>query len=107
MTIRAFHRSRGEGHRNVCLIPQSAHGTNPASATMSGMKVVVVKSNAEGSLDLDHLGELIGRHESELAAFMVTYPSTHGVYETKVPEAIQRVHAAGGQVYMDGANMNA
>ncbi len=107
MVIRAWHRSRGEAHRNVVLIPASAHGTNPASAVMAGMEVVVVDCDEQGNIDLDHLRQLAENHEGKLAAFMITYPSTHGVFEEGVKEMIQVVHDRGGQVYMDGANMNA
>lgn len=107
MVIRAYHESRGEGHRNICLIPASAHGTNPASAVMAGMKVVVTKSTEKGNIDVDDLKEKAELHKDNLACLMVTYPSTHGVYESAIKEIIQIVHDNGGQVYMDGANMNA
>ena len=107
MVIRAFHRARGEGRRNVCLIPTSAHGTNPASAVMAGMTVVPVACDAEGNVSLDDLRAKIAAHADDLAALMVTYPSTHGVFEERIGEICGLVHAAGGQVYMDGANMNA
>jgi glycine dehydrogenase len=107
MVIRAWHRSRGEAHRNVVLIPASAHGTNPASAVMAGMEVVVVDCDERGNIDLACLKQSAANHKDRLAAFMITYPSTHGVFEEKVKEMIQAVHDAGGQVYMDGANMNA
>ncbi len=107
MTIRAYHRDRGEGHRNVVLIPSSAHGTNPASATMAGMKVVVVACDSQGNVDLADLRARAGQHRDTLAALMVTYPSTHGVFEEDIRDICDIVHAAGGQVYMDGANMNA
>ncbi len=107
MVIKAYHESRGEGHRHICLIPSSAHGTNPASAVMAGMKVVVTKSTEEGNIDLDDLKEKAELHKDELAALMVTYPSTHGVYESAIKEITQVIHDNGGQVYMDGANMNA
>jgi glycine dehydrogenase len=107
LTIRAYHQSRGEAHRNICLIPQSAHGTNPASAVMAGMKVVAVACDHEGNIDLDDLRAKAAKHESQLAALMVTYPSTHGVFETEIVEICDIVHQHGGQVYMDGANMNA
>ena len=100
-------KSKGEGHRNVCLIPKSAHGTNPASATMAGMKVVVVDNDEQGNIDVDDLRSKIDKHGENIAAFMVTYPSTFGVFEEKIVEIIDMVHEAGGQVYMDGANMNA
>lgn len=99
--------SKGEGHRNVCLIPKSAHGTNPASAAMAGMKVVVIDNDNQGNIDLDDLNAKIDKHRENVAAFMVTYPSTFGVFEESIVEIINAVHAAGGQVYMDGANMNA
>lgn len=107
MVIRSYHRSRGEGHRNICLIPSSAHGTNPASAVMAGMKVVVTKSTEEGNIDVEDLREKAIKHKDHLACLMVTYPSTHGVYESAIREIIGIVHDNGGQVYMDGANMNA
>ena len=107
LTIRAYHQSRGEGHRNVCLIPSSAHGTNPASAVMAGMKVVVVACDENGNIDVDDLKAKAEKHEENLAALMVTYPSTHGVYEEAIEEICDVIHAHGGQVYLDGANMNA
>ncbi|HPV77359.1 MAG TPA: aminomethyl-transferring glycine dehydrogenase, partial [Gemmatimonadaceae bacterium] len=107
LTVRSYHESRGEGHRDVCLIPQSAHGTNPASAAMAGMRVVVVKSTPNGDIDLDDLRAKAQEHSAKLAALMVTYPSTHGVFETGIRTVCEIVHAHGGQVYMDGANMNA
>ena len=107
MVIRAYHESRGEAHRNVCLIPASAHGTNPASAVMAGMKVVVTKSTAEGNIDVDDLREKAIKHKDNLSCIMVTYPSTHGVYESAIREITGIIHENGGQVYMDGANMNA
>jgi glycine dehydrogenase len=107
LVIRAYHEDRGEGHRNVCLIPASAHGTNPASAVMAGMRVVVVKSTAEGTIDLEDLASKAATHEDALAAFMVTYPSTHGVFEDGIREACDIVHRHGGLVYLDGANLNA
>lgn len=105
--IRAYHESRGEGHRNVCLIPGSAHGTNPASAHMAGMKVVVIKTLADGQLDLQDLQAKAEKYKDDLAAFMVTYPSTYGVFESGIKEANEIIHKNGGQVYLDGANMNA
>ncbi|MEW5847611.1 MAG: aminomethyl-transferring glycine dehydrogenase [Myxococcota bacterium] len=107
LVIRAYHEKRGEPHRNVCLIPKSAHGTNPASAAMAGMKVVVVNCDAQGNVDLDDLRAQAKAHEKDLSCLMVTYPSTHGVFEETIVEACNIVHAHGGQVYMDGANMNA
>jgi len=107
LAIKAFHEDRGEGHRKVCLIPSSAHGTNPASATMAGMKVVVVESDSHGNIDVDDLEHKARDHESELAAIMITYPSTHGVFEAEVRRVCEIVHRHGGQVYIDGANLNA
>ena len=107
MTIRAYHASRGESHRNIALIPSSAHGTNPASAVMAGMQVVVVKCDERGNIDLDDLKARAEEHGSNLSALMVTYPSTHGVFEGSIKEICETVHQYGGQVYMDGANMNA
>ena len=107
LAIAGYHQSRGEGHRNVCLIPQSAHGTNPASAVMAGMKVVVVKTDPAGNIDVADLKYKAEAHKSDLAALMVTYPSTHGVFEETITDICQLVHDNGGQVYMDGANMNA
>ncbi|GAA4269446.1 aminomethyl-transferring glycine dehydrogenase [Hyunsoonleella aestuarii] len=107
MVIKAYHESRGDHHRNICLIPSSAHGTNPASAVMAGMKVVVTKSTEEGNIDVEDLREKAELHKGNLSALMVTYPSTHGVYESAIKEVTQIIHDNGGQVYMDGANMNA
>jgi glycine dehydrogenase len=107
LVIRAYHAARGEGHRNVCLIPQSAHGTNPASAVMAGLKVVVVKTDDQGNIDVADLTAKAEQHRDHLAALMVTYPSTHGVFEESIRDVCDVVHANGGQVYMDGANMNA
>ena len=107
LTISGYHQSRGEGHRNVCLIPQSAHGTNPASAVMAGMKVVVVKTDGAGNIDVEDLKAKAEAHTADLAALMVTYPSTHGVFEESIVDVCRVVHDHGGQVYMDGANMNA
>ncbi|MCM4160477.1 aminomethyl-transferring glycine dehydrogenase [Antarcticibacterium flavum] len=107
MVIRAYHESRGESHRNICLIPSSAHGTNPASAVMAGMKVVVTKATKEGNIDVEDLREKALKHKDNLAALMVTYPSTHGVFESSIREVTKIIHDNGGQVYMDGANMNA
>jgi len=107
LAIRAYHASRGDTARNVCLIPTSAHGTNPASAVMAGMKVVPMQCDEEGNIDLADLDEKIELHREALSALMVTYPSTHGVFEETIREICEKVHAAGGQVYMDGANMNA
>lgn len=107
LAIKKYLASKGEGHRNICLIPKSAHGTNPASAAMAGMKVVVVDNDEKGNIDMADLKAKIAKHEKSLAAFMVTYPSTFGVFEEAIVEIIDAVHDAGGQVYMDGANMNA
>ena len=107
LVIRKYHESRSEGYRNVCLIPQSAHGTNPASAVMCGLKVVVVACDIQGNIDLDDLKAKAEKHSHELAALMVTYPSTHGVFEEQIKDICAVVHANGGEVYMDGANMNA
>jgi glycine dehydrogenase len=107
LVIRAYHRDRGDGHRNVVLIPASAHGTNPASGVMAGMKVVIVKCDKKGNIDLEDLKKRAEEHKDNLGALMVTYPSTHGVYEEQIKEMCALVHENGGQVYMDGANMNA
>jgi glycine dehydrogenase len=107
LAVAAYHESRGEVHRNVCLIPSSAHGTNAASAVMAGMQVVVVACDQQGNVDMNDLRSKIGEHTQNLAALMITYPSTHGVYEETVSEICALVHEAGGQVYVDGANLNA
>ncbi len=107
LVIQAYHRSRGEGQRNVALIPASAHGTNPASAAMCGMKIVVVKCDKQGNIDINDLREKAEQHSEDLCCLMVTYPSTHGVYEEGIKDITRIVHENGGQVYMDGANMNA
>ncbi len=107
LVIKAYHQERGEGHRNVCLIPKSAHGTNPASAIMAGLKVVPVMTDDAGNVDMGDLRAKIGQHGDDLAALMITYPSTHGVFEVTIKEICQAIHDAGGQVYMDGANLNA
>ncbi|MFN2223813.1 MAG: aminomethyl-transferring glycine dehydrogenase [Candidatus Promineifilaceae bacterium] len=107
LVIRAYHHSRGNEHRNVCLIPGSAHGTNPASSVLAGMKVVVVKTDSEGNIDVDDLEAKAVKYKDELAALMVTYPSTHGVFEAAIVDICRIVHENGGQVYLDGANMNA
>jgi glycine dehydrogenase len=107
LVIQRYHAARGETHRDVCLIPQSAHGTNPASAVMAGMRVVVVKTGTSGDIDMADLRAKADEHASDLAALMVTYPSTHGVFEEGIREVCEIVHAHGGQVYLDGANMNA
>ncbi|MEC5382062.1 aminomethyl-transferring glycine dehydrogenase [Aurantimonas sp. C2-6-R+9] len=107
LTIRAYHQANGDDHRDICLIPTSAHGTNPASAQMAGMKVVVVKSDENGDIDVDDFRAKAEAHAANLAACMITYPSTHGVFEESVAELCAIVHEHGGQVYLDGANMNA
>ncbi|WP_273436279.1 aminomethyl-transferring glycine dehydrogenase [Synechococcus sp. UW140] len=107
LVIRAWHRSRGEGHRRVCLIPTSAHGTNPASAVMAGMQVVAVQCDSNGNIDRQDLAAKAAEHSNQLAALMVTYPSTHGVFEEGITEICSLVHGHGGQVYLDGANLNA
>jgi len=107
MVIRAYHLSRGDNHRNVCIIPASAHGTNPASAVMAGMEVVVTKTDERGNIDWDDLQEKVLEHKDRLSALMVTYPSTHGVFEANIKSITALIHEHGGQVYMDGANMNA
>ena len=107
LTIRAYHEAHGQGQRNVCLIPSSAHGTNPASAQMAGLQVVVTACDANGNVDLNDLTAKCEQHSANLAAVMITYPSTHGVFETSVKELCALVHAHGGRVYVDGANMNA
>ncbi|HRY99798.1 MAG TPA: aminomethyl-transferring glycine dehydrogenase, partial [Bacteroidales bacterium] len=107
MVIREYHKSRGEGHRNICLIPSSAHGTNPASSVMAGMEVVIVKCDEQGNIDMDDLRARAEEHSGRLSALMVTYPSTHGVFEEGICEMMDIIHQHGGQVYMDGANMNA
>ncbi|MFK5958732.1 MAG: aminomethyl-transferring glycine dehydrogenase [Lutibacter sp.] len=105
--IRAYHKSKGNEHRNICLIPSSAHGTNPASAVMAGFKVIVTKSTEQGNIDVEDLREKATLYKDNLGALMVTYPSTHGVFESSIKEITQIIHDCGGQVYMDGANMNA
>ena len=107
LAIHAYHQARGEGHRRICLIPASAHGTNAASAVMAGLKVVVVKTAPDGTVDMGDLRAKVDQHRDDLAAIMVTYPSTHGVYEDTITELCELVHDAGGQVYVDGANLNA
>ena len=107
MVIRAFHLYNNDKHRNICLIPSSAHGTNPASAVMAGMKVIVIKSTEKGNIDIDDLTEKALKHKENLAALMITYPSTHGVFESDIKEITKTIHDNGGLVYMDGANMNA
>ena len=105
--IQAYHESNGEGHRNVCLIPVSAHGTNPASAAMCGLKVVVVKCDSDGNIDMADLKTKATKHKDHLSSIMITYPSTHGVFEETIQECCEIVHQCGGQVYLDGANLNA
>ena len=107
LAIKRYHEGRGDAERTVCLIPSSAHGTNPASAQMAGLTVVVVKCDDAGNVDVEDLERMLAKHEGRVAAIMITYPSTHGVFETGVTEVCERVHAAGGQVYIDGANLNA
>ena len=107
LTIKSLHEANGEGHRNICLIPTSAHGTNPASAAMCGMKIVAVKSDANGNVDVENLRELAEKHKDNLAALMITYPSTHGVFESEIKNICSTIHENGGRVYLDGANMNA
>ncbi len=107
MVIRGYHLSRGDKHRNICLIPASAHGTNPASAVMAGMNVVVVKTDERGNIDVTDLKEKADVYASSLAALMITYPSTHGVFESSIKDITRYIHSKGGQIYMDGANMNA
>jgi glycine dehydrogenase len=107
LVIRAAHRDRGEGHRDVCLIPSSAHGTNPASAVMAGMEVVVVDTDEDGSIDLEDLEAKATRHADRLAAIMITYPSTHGVFEAHIRDVCGIVHENGVLAYLDGANLNA
>ena len=107
MVIRAYHESRGDNHRNICIIPASAHGTNPASAVMAGMQVVVTKTDEKGNIDVNDLEDKVSLHADNLSALMVTYPSTHGVFESSIQHITKLIHDNGGQVYMDGANMNA
>ncbi len=107
LTIRAYQKARGQGHRDLCLIPASAHGTNPASAVMAGMDVIVVDTDEEGNIKVDDLRAKAEQYADRLAALMVTYPSTHGVFEAAIHDICEIIHARGGQVYMDGANMNA
>ena len=107
MVIRSYHEARGDRHRNICLIPSSAHGTNPASAVMAGMRVVVVGTDKHGNINEDELREKAMAHAENLAALMITYPSTHGVFESSIQRITKVIHDCGGQVYMDGANMNA
>lgn len=105
--IRSYHEARGEGNRNICLIPISAHGTNPASAQMAGMKVEAIRANNDGSIDVQHLKEKAEHFSKDLSCLMITYPSTNGIFETTVADICDLIHKHGGQVYLDGANMNA
>ena len=107
MVIRAYHQDNGDHNRNICLIPSSAHGTNPASAVMAGMKVIVTKASDDGNIDIEDLKSKAIEHKENLAALMITYPSTHGVFEADIVDITNIIHENGGQVYMDGANMNA
>ncbi len=107
LAIHSYHQSRGDDNRNICLIPSSAHGTNPASAVMAGMKVVIVKCDESGNIDINDLKAKVERHADNLSAIMVTYPSTHGVFEVEIKQICEIIHTAGGQVYLDGANLNA
>ena len=107
MVIKKYHEYNGNLHRNICLIPSSAHGTNPASAIMAGMKVVIVNCDENGNIDIKDLKTKIELHKENLSALMITYPSTHGVFEEEIIKITSMIHKAGGQVYMDGANMNA
>ncbi len=107
VAIQRYHASRGEGHRNICLIPSSAHGTNPASAAMASMRVVIVECDAKGNVDIEDLNAKVDAHAEQLSCIMITYPSTHGVYEQGIRDICDKVHSVGGQVYLDGANMNA
>ena len=107
LTIRHFHESQGNAHRNVCLIPDSAHGTNPASAQLAGMKIVPVKSDKNGNIDFDDLKAKAEKHSDALGACMITYPSTFGVFEDRIKDMVDLVHDHGGRVYLDGANLNA
>ncbi|NRA85006.1 MAG: aminomethyl-transferring glycine dehydrogenase, partial [Gammaproteobacteria bacterium] len=107
IAIQRYHESRGDGHRNICLIPSSAHGTNPASAAMVSMRIVIVSCDDQGNVDMDDLAAKLALHREQLSCIMITYPSTHGVYEESIKDICEQIHAAGGQVYLDGANMNA
>jgi glycine dehydrogenase len=107
LVIKAYHESRGDSERNICLIPSSAHGTNPASAAMAGLKIITVKCDEQGNVDLTDLREKAANHSADLAALMITYPSTHGVFEEDIREICEVIHEHGGQVYLDGANLNA
>ena len=107
LSIRRYQEANGEGHRNICLIPKSAHGTNPATAAMLGLKVVVVDTDEHGNVNIDDLKAKAEQHRDALSAIMITYPSTHGVYEEGIRDICRIIHENGGQVYMDGANLNA
>jgi glycine dehydrogenase len=107
LAIQGYHQSRGEGHRTICLVPSSAHGTNPASAQMVGLDVVVVGCDPDGNIDIDDLREKVAAHGTNISCLMITYPSTHGVFEVAVQEVCELVHSVGGQIYLDGANLNA
>lgn len=107
MAIKKYHESRGEGHRNICLIPTSAHGTNPATAVMCGMKVVPIMPDEAGNIDIEDLKKQIAKHQGNISSAMITYPSTHGVFESAIKDICDLIHDAGGQIYMDGANLNA
>ena len=107
MAIKKYHESRGEGHRNICLIPMSAHGTNPATAVMCGMKVVPIGDDGHGNIDVESVRAMCEKHAGKISSAMITYPSTHGVFESRVQEVCEIIHEAGGQIYMDGANLNA
>lgn len=107
MAIKKYHESRGEGHRNICLIPTSAHGTNPATAVMCGMKVVPINCDENGNIDVEIVKEMCAKYPGQISSAMITYPSTHGVFEARVKEITDIVHEHGGQIYLDGANLNA
>ena len=107
MAIKKYHESRGEGDRNICLIPNSAHGTTPATAVMCGMKVVAIECDEKGNIDVEAVREMCKKYPGKISSAMITYPSTHGVFEARVKEICEIVHEAGGQIYLDGANLNA
>jgi glycine dehydrogenase len=107
VAIKKYHESRGDYHRDICLIPTSAHGTNPASAALCNMKIVVVDCDAHGNVDFEDIKRKAEQHKDRLSALMITYPSTHGVFESAVKDICETIHKYGGQVYMDGANLNA
>ena len=107
MAIKKYHESRGEGDRNICLIPMSAHGTNPATAVMCGMKVVPIGDDGHGNIDVEDVRAKCEKYAGKISSAMITYPSTHGVFESRVREVCEIIHDAGGQIYMDGANLNA